>query len=129
MSGIADWTQYFNETKGVAYNRRNAAIYTPIVNRYTSELNRFNDGSVAPPKIVREYTDREPVVPRPVLTFGNKEYEHVDSNPNFTPGGYFPWGAEKVLYYDLPHRDTRNITRQHPDGTREQIPLDILRNL
>ena len=126
-----EWTQYFNDTWGSGITRRNAVIYTPIVNSFTLEKRRYNDGSTNPPKVVKEWTAHN--LPAQKIPAHRREtaadhYRAMDANPNFTQGNYFPDYHKRNVYYDLPEQDTNGF-RKNPDGTREQIPLHILRGI
>lgn len=128
----SDWTGYFNERFGAGITRRNAVIYTPIVQNFTAPKRRYQDGTVAPPRVVQQYVERQPRETdylSPGLHRTGDALEDVDSNPNFTDGSYFPDYARHTLYYLLPEFGSSEGSRLVAPGPAYKIPWEVRRNL
>ena len=133
----SDWTQMFNARYGSGITRRNAAIYVPIVANITLPLNIYNDGSVEPPKPVKEWTSTqlmrgvEPVVNANVhwRETSLQPFACLDTNPNYQGDGkYFPdYSAEHPFYGRLP--ETSNSHRLTAPAKSREIPIEIRRRL
>lgn len=129
-----DWTKMFNDRFGSQITRRNVAIYTPIVQNMTIPIIQYNDGTVNPPKVVKEYNHVHPAA-EPLrnadLTNYNSirtAYSNIDTNPNYAGDGkYFPEYQKNGVIFDLPEWSVN--TRLKAPAPRKEIPVEIRRRL
>lgn len=132
----SDWTHFFNERFGSGITRRNVVIYTPIVQNFTIPTVRYNNGTVDPPVVVKEWrhvhpaSDPLPNADTPYQTTSINPFSTVDTNPNFKGDGmYFPEYQKHGVLYDYPEWTPGVATRLKAPGTSREIPLEIRRRL
>lgn len=132
----SDWTTWFNERYGHGITRRNAVIYTPIVENLTIPLIRYNDGTVNPPNIVREWGHTHPASdPLPnadthYTTTSVNPFSTIDTNPNFKGDGmYFPEYHKHGVLFEYPEWTPGVPTRLHGPQQKREFPVEIRRRL
>lgn len=131
-----DWTEYFNKRYGSGITRRNLVIYTPIVEDLTRPLKRYNDGTVNPPTVVKNWehvhSSSEPLlnVDIPNKATSVNRYSCLDTNPNYKGDGmYFPDYQAHGVLYDYPQWAPGIKMRQDAPQQRREFPVEIRRRL
>lgn len=130
----SDWTNMFNSRFGQGITRRNVEIYTPIVVDMTRPYNRYNNGTINPPIVVKEWGhrghDSEPMLNDdiPNKATSVNPFVGLDTNPNYKGDGYyFPDYQKFGVLYDYPEWKI-NMRGQVPQARRE-FPVEIRRRL
>jgi hypothetical protein len=132
----SDWTGWFNQRFGSGITRRNTAIYTPIVQNMTIPLIRYNDGTVNPPKVVREWGHTHPSSEGLInddISYKDTSkdpFVGLDTNPNYKGDGrFFPEYHKHGVYYDYPEWTPGVPTRLKAPQQRREFPLELRRRL
>lgn len=132
----SDWTKFFTQRFGSQITRRNVAIYTPIVQNMTIPIVQYNNGTINPPKVVRDYNHVHPSAEalrnEDISNYQSikSAYSTIDTNPNFAGDGkYFPEYHKHGVLFDYPEWKPTTNTRLQAPAPRKEIPLEIRRKL
>jgi hypothetical protein len=132
----SDWTSFFNRRFGSGITRRNVAIYTPIVENMTIPTVRYNDGTVNPPEVVKNWnhvhSSSEPLRNADIhfRETSSKPFASLDSNPNFSGDGYYsPAYQKNGVLYTYPEWTPKVSTRLEAPQKKREIPVEIRRRL
>lgn len=129
------WVDSFNAAFGSGIVRQNIDMRYPRVQNYLQPQEMYGDGSSNPPLIVKHYVYHqgfENVEPEMNADEGPGDddfYATILTNPDYTPGKYYPKYQRHTMHYDLPE-DPPTFRDPVLDRKPEKIvhyPLEIRR--